>query len=88
MESNTPWKPQRYLHPHLAGAIADAKVKTALTWRQLAVLTTVSHSHLINLAKGRRVPTDVTLERIADILPIDPDALEELRRVAVPKTYW
>ena len=88
METARPWKPQRWLDPRLAGAIAEAKNLTGLTWRQLAVLTGVSHPHLVNLAKGRRVPTDVTLENMADFMPIDPDALEELRQVAVPKRYW
>ena len=88
METPNPWKPQRYLHPDLAGAIAEAKRDSGLSWRRIATLTGVSHPHLVNLSKGIRVPTDVTLEAIADVLPIDPNALAELRQVAVPKRYW
>jgi hypothetical protein len=84
----TPRQPQRYLDPALAKSIAEAKEKTCLSWRQLALLTGLSHSFLIQLAGGVRVPSDVTVELIADYLPIEPGDLEELRQVAVVKRRY
>jgi hypothetical protein len=51
-------------------------------------LTGISHSHLVLISQGKRVPSDVTVEAMADILPIDEEALDGLRRVAVKKQYW
>lgn len=87
-ESTSPWKPQRYLDPYLAGAVAAAKARTGLTWREVARLTGISHGYLILIAQGKRVPSNLTVEAIADVLTIDPDALELLRQVAVPKRHY
>ena len=88
METDTRWKPQRYLDPDLAGAVAEAKKRTGLTWRQLARLTGVSHPHLVLISQGKRVPSDVTVEMMTDYLPIEADALERLCEVAVVKRRW
>jgi hypothetical protein len=41
-----------------------------------------------HVAQGKRVPSDVTVEAIAEVLTIDPDALDLLRQVAVPKRHY
>ena len=87
-ETTKVWKPHRYLDPQLAGAIANAKVRSGLSWRQLALLTGVSHPHLVLIAGGKRVPSDLTVERIARWLDIDEELLDQLRRVATPKRYY
>lgn len=88
MATDTRWQPQRYLNSELAGAVAEAKLRTGLTWRELAAVTGISYSHLVLIAQGKRVPSDVTVEMIADVLPIAPGALEGLRRIAVKKRSW
>jgi hypothetical protein len=54
-----------------------------LTWRELARITGVSHSHLVLTGQGRRVPSKVVVELLAAALPLDPDVLDVLRDVTV-----
>lgn len=81
----TPRKPQRFLDPFLAEGIADAKRRSGLSWRGVARLVGRSHGYLILLSQGRRVPSQLTVELLADVLPLDVDILAGLRRVAVQR---
>ena len=78
-------QPQRWLAPHLAHAVRDAKEATGLSWREIGRRTGVSHSHLVLISNGRRVPSDAVVEALAEVLPITDGELEGLRRVAVRK---
>ena len=79
-----PLKPLRHLDPGVAKSLADAKIRSGLSWRRLAVLTGVSHPHLVLLSQGKRVPSRYTTERIIDVFPMTPDEAEALRAVAIP----
>ncbi len=79
----TPWKPKRFLDPSLAEGIAEAKERSGLTWREVGRLAGRSHGYLVLLSRGRRVPSDATVEALADVLPLDEDVLAGLRSVAV-----
>lgn len=83
MATTYPWQPRRWLPPDLARAVANAKAETGITWRELARIIGVSHSHLLLISQGRRVPSTVVVELMAEVLPIDPDALDALRDIAV-----
>jgi transcriptional regulator with XRE-family HTH domain len=63
-----PESPRRHLDPELAAAISVAKKRSGRTWRSLARLVGVSHSHLVNLARGRRVPSPRTTLAISAVL--------------------
>ena len=79
----TPRKPRRFLDPFLAEGIADAKRRSGLSWREVGRLAGRSHGFLVLLSQGRRVPSDTTVESIADVLRLDDDVLAGLRQVAV-----
>jgi hypothetical protein len=78
-----PQHPLRHLDPDVARSIADAKTRTGLSWRRLALLTGVSHPHLILLAQAKRVPSTVVARRIAEVFPLTPDQQEALLDAAV-----
>jgi cyanate lyase len=78
-----PWQPGRSLDPELAEAIKEAKLKTRASWRKIARHTGLSHSFLVQLSNGQRVPSIRTVEILADALPIEEWAVERLREVAV-----
>lgn len=71
--------PRRYLDPELAWAIKEAKLKTGSTWRRVANYTGLSHSYLVQLSNGQRVPSRETVEVLAKWLPIEEWAVEALR---------
>jgi len=83
MATTYPWQPGRSLDPKLAEAIKEAKLKTTASWRKVARHTGLSHSFLVQLSNGQRVPSIRTVEILADALPIEEGAVEELRKVAV-----
>jgi hypothetical protein len=74
--------PRRHLDPELARAIKEAKLKTGTSWRRVAKYTGLSHSYLVQLSNGQRVPSRETVEVLAEWLPIEEWAVEELRVVA------
>ena len=76
-------QPRRFLDPELAAGIVDAKRRTGLSWRAVGRLAGRSHGFLVLLGQGRRVPSQLTVEVLADVLPLDADVLAGLRRVAV-----
>lgn len=80
-------RPQRYLSPHLARAITEAKKRTGLSWRQLAAIVPTSHSHMVNIANGKRVPSIETAEYMIALLDLDDAIADELRAVAAPM-WW
>lgn len=82
MATGIPRQPGRFLDPNLAAAVARAKKRSGMTWRTIARRVGVSHSHLINISKGRRLPSSRTVEGMARVLRIDGDELEGLREVA------
>jgi cyanate lyase len=71
--------PRRHLDSDLARAIKEAKLKTGKSWRRLAKFTGLSHSFLVQLSNGQRVPSEGTVEVLARCLPIDDWAVERLR---------
>jgi ribosome-binding protein aMBF1 (putative translation factor) len=75
-------QPRRYLDPNLADAVARAKKASGMTWRVVARRVGVTHGHLVNISKGRRVPSRRTVEGMARVLPIEGGALARLRVVA------
>jgi ribosome-binding protein aMBF1 (putative translation factor) len=70
--------PRRYLDPELAQAIKEAKLKTGASWRKVARYTGLSHSYLVQLSNGQRVPSRATVEVLADVLPIQEWAVKRL----------
>jgi len=78
-----PWQPGRFLHPELAQAIRAAKLRTRASWRTVAKFTGLSHSYLVQLSNGKRVPSVQTVEILAAALPLEKWAVERLREVAV-----
>ena len=83
MATTYPWQPGRSLDPKLAEAIKEAKLKTTASWRKVSRHTGLSHSYLVQLSNGQRVPSIRTVEILADALPIEDWAVERLRDVAV-----
>ena len=79
----TPRKPQRFLDPALAVGIVEAKERAGLSWREVGRRAGRSHGFLILLAQGKRVPSQLTVEALADVLPLDDSVLAGLRDVAV-----
>lgn len=75
--------PGRFLDPELAAAIKQAKLKTGASWRRVAKFTGLSHSFLVQLSNGQRVPSKQTVEVLAEWLPIEEWAVQRLREVAV-----
>lgn len=80
--NHTPRKPRRYLDPRLAGAISESKEQSGLTWREISARCGVSHSHLVNLAGGKRVPSRRTVFAIAEVLRLGEHVLTDLLEVA------
>lgn len=78
-------QPLRDLDPVVASAIYEAKQRSGRTWRQLAGDMGMSHSFLHQLGAGVRVPSDVTAEKLIDVLPLDRTAARRLREVAVTR---
>ncbi len=76
--TNTP-SPRRHLDPELAGAIKDAKLATSKSWRRIAKVTGLSHSYLVQLSNGQRMPSRDTVEVLARVLNIEDSAVERLR---------
>jgi cyanate lyase len=74
--------PRRYPDPELAQAIKEAKLKTGSSWRRVAKYTGLSHSYLVQLSNGQRVPSRKTVEVLAEWLPMENWAVEQLRDVA------
>lgn len=83
MATTYPWQPGRSLDPELAEAIKEAKLETRASWRKVARHTGLSHSYLVQLSNGQRVPSSQTVEILARWLPIEEWAVERLREVAV-----
>ncbi|HMK91370.1 MAG TPA: helix-turn-helix transcriptional regulator [Thermoleophilia bacterium] len=54
-----------------------------LSYRQLAYLTGLSAGHLNHLTRGRRAPTEETLETVARALHVEPEYFAEYRRSLV-----
>lgn len=80
-------KPGRYLAPELARGIKEAKQASHMSWRKIGRLAGRSHSFLVNLARGRRIPSQDTVTRLARVLPLDEDTIEGLREVAVGERF-
>lgn len=78
-----PRQPRRYLDPELATAIKEAKLRTGASWRRVAKFTGLSHSFLVQLSNGQRVPSRQTVEVLAEWLPVEEWAVKALRDVAV-----
>lgn len=74
--------PRRHLDPELARAIKEAKLRTGASWRRVAKFTGLSHSYLVQLSNGQRVPSRETVEVLAEWLPLDPDVVGKLHRHA------
>jgi ribosome-binding protein aMBF1 (putative translation factor) len=70
--------PRRYLDSELAQAIKEAKLKTGASWRRVARVTGLSHSFLVQLSNGQRVPSRRTVEVLAEVLPLEEWAVEQL----------
>ena len=83
MVTATPRQPRRFLDPELALAIKKAKLRTRASWRRVARFTGLSHSFLVQLSNGQRVPSIRTVEILANALPIEDWAVERLREAAV-----
>ena len=63
--------------------LEKAKLRTRASCRRVARYTGLSHSFLVQLSNGQRVPSIRTVEILADALPIEEWAVRELRKVAV-----
>lgn len=70
--------PRRHLDPELAQAIKEAKLRTGASWRRVAKFTGLSHSYLVQLSNGQRVPSKETVKVLAAWLPIERWAVEKL----------
>lgn len=86
MVTNAPWRPRRFLDPDLAEAVARTKAASGMTWREIGTRIGVTHSHLVMISKGYRVPSRRVVELLVRVLPIDEETLERLRDVAVDVT--
>jgi cyanate lyase len=82
VETTTSWQPRRQLPTRLARAVSDAKRTSGLSWREIANRTGLSHSHLVLVAQGARLPSRQVVDAIARVLPIEAEILNELRDVA------
>jgi transcriptional regulator with XRE-family HTH domain len=82
VETITTWQPRRTLPPDLAEAVRDAKRTSRLSWREIAGRTGLSHSHLVLVAQGARLPSREVVDAIARVLPIEAEIVNELRDVA------
>lgn len=54
-----------------------------MSWRELGRRIGVSHSHLVLIGQGRRVPSVQVVERITAALGLPYQAAESLRRLAL-----
>lgn len=81
-ETDNQWQPGRYLDPEIAASVQRAKERTRRTWRWIAERIGVSHSHLVLIAQGRRVPSRAVVEAMS-ALPFEDGELDRLRGVAV-----
>lgn len=82
MATDTARQPSRYLDPALAKAVKDAKERSLWSWREIGEMTGVSHSHLVLIAQGKRVPSNRVLDAVAKVLVLDSEVLASLRCVA------
>ena len=82
METGTPRQPQRFLDPEIAASVKRAKERLHRSWRFIGKCIGVSHSHLVLIAQGKRVPSVVVVEAMAD-LPFGPGEYERLYKAAV-----
>lgn len=79
VETTNRRQPRRFLDPELAQAIKEAKLKTGASWRRVARFTGLSHSYLVQLSNGDRVPSPNTVEVLGRVLPISEHDLDRLR---------
>jgi transcriptional regulator with XRE-family HTH domain len=82
--TRTSRKPRRYLDPRLAAAIRGAKEESGMSWREIGRECGVSHSFLIQLAHGKRVPSTRTAGAVVDVLDLERDVADELMDAAAP----
>jgi transcriptional regulator with XRE-family HTH domain len=84
-ETATRWQPRRQLPTRLARAVSEAKLASRLSWRAIAERSGVSHSHLVLVAQGKRVPSREVAERIVAVLDLDGDTANWLLDEAVER---
>jgi transcriptional regulator with XRE-family HTH domain len=85
VETATSWKPRRHLPPGLAQAVRNSKLTSGLSWRAIAERSGASHSHLVLVAQGKRVPSRQVAQRIIAALDIDDDTARWLLDEAVER---
>ena len=76
-----PRKPSRYLAPEIAESVKRAKLRTGASWRRIAKHIGVSHSHLVLIAQGKRVPSTTVADAMSK-LPFEPGEFDALMEAA------
>lgn len=73
--------------PSLGGRLRTARTEAGLSIRELARLTGVSHAYLFKLEAGQKEnPSAEKLQRLAEVLEIDPSTLLQYVGVEVAAT--
>ena len=77
------WQPpQRFLDAEIAASVRRAKERLGESWRFIGRVIGVSHSHLILISQGKRVPSVVVVEAMSG-MPFAPGEYERLHKAAV-----
>jgi ribosome-binding protein aMBF1 (putative translation factor) len=76
------WAPQRHLAADVAQALHQAHLRTGWSYRHNALRIGISHSHLLRLCQGVRVPSRGVAARLAQVLPLSEEEQERLMEVA------
>ena len=84
----TTYPPRQTLPDHLAHALAEAKLATRLTFRDLEHLTGLDNSYICKLTKGTRLPSREVVQELIDHLPLTDDTIDQLMAVAKVKQYY
>jgi len=78
-----PRKPgERFLDPEIAASVGRAKERLHKSWRFIGKRIGVSHSHLVLIAQGKRVPSVVVAEAMK-AMPFEAGEYERLHKAAV-----
>ena len=75
--------PRRTLPPDLASALWTAREKSGLSNREVAERVGIDPSYLSKLVRGIRCPSQVTAERLIDMLALSAGEQAALRGAAV-----
>ena len=70
------------MDPEIAASVRRAKERLGESWRFIGGVIGVSHSHLVLISQGKRVPSVVVVEAMAG-MPFQPGEYKRLLDAAV-----